>query len=100
MKMKLNDQIKSQLDAINGQLKVVEEHMAWMIKPESRFRIGQRVQWSRKGVAVGFPRRKKARRGIIRHIRGFSIVVKLDGLKQATSYHHSFFNPVTGPKLF
>lgn len=96
----MNAQIRAELDAICKTLEVIEEHMAWMIRAGARFRVGQRVEWSRKGRKCGFPNRKVAQRGNVKSIDALSIVVKLDGIKHAKSYHHAFFNPVYGPKLF
>lgn len=100
MKTTINKKIRTQLDAILNKLRVVDEHMAWLIKADARFHVGQRVEWSRHGRARGFPTRKSAQVGTVKAVNGFSIVVKLDSLKQQSTYHHSFFNPVTGPKLF
>lgn len=99
--MNPTERIKSVIDAISKKLDLIEEHMAWLITSEKRFRVGQRVEWSRKGVKAGLMRRKNVKkRGTVKSVNGFSIVVKLDGLKKPTSYHHAFFNPVNGPKLF
>jgi hypothetical protein len=100
MKPKIDDQIRTQLDAICEKLKAIEEHMAWTIKAEQRFGIGQRVEWSRKAREAGFPTRKKAKRGTVKGVGLFSIVVKLDSLKKPGGYHHAWFNPISGPKLF
>lgn len=88
------------IDAINNRLDSIQEQMAWMIRAEQRFHVGQRVEWSASGRKKGFPSRKKAKRGTVKAVDGFSVVVKLDGLKKETSFHHAFFNPVSGPKLF
>lgn len=92
--------IRKQLDEIGEKLANVEEHMAWLITPDKRFRVGQRVEWSRSGRRKGFPKRKVAQRGTVKDINDFLIVVKLDGMKSQSSFHHAFFNPVSGPKLF
>lgn len=92
--------IRSELDAIFKKLGALEGHMIWLIRSDARFRVGQRVEWSRRGREQGFPRRKIAQKGTVKAISGFSIVVKLDGLKQQRSFHHAFFNPVSGGKLF
>lgn len=89
------------LDEITEHLDSIAEHMAWLIKPDTRFRVGQRVEWSRKGRRLSMHRRKVAQRGVVKAIGGgFTLTVKLDGQKQERSYHHAFFNPVSGPKLF
>lgn len=98
--MKNDKRIFELLDTIEQKLEVIEEHMCWLIRADMRFRLRQRVEWSRRGRARGFPRRKIAQRGTVRAIHAFSIIVKLDGMKRPTSYHHAFFNPVEGPKLF
>lgn len=92
--------VASELAEIRQKLDVIEGYMIWLIRPDVRFRIGQRVEWSRRGRKRGFPRRKCAQRGTVKAFDGFSILVQLDGLKQPRTYHHGFFNPVTGLKLF
>jgi hypothetical protein len=96
----MNEETKALLDEIHKGLDSIDEHMAWLIRPESRFRVGQRVEWSRKGRRNGFPSRKCAQRGTVLAISGFCVLVKLDGLKQEKEYHHGFFNPVVGEKIF
>jgi hypothetical protein len=96
----MNAKIKSTIDQINEKLKVIEEHMCWLIKPDARFRVGQRVEWSRRGRERGFARGKLAQKGTVKAIDGFGIVVKLDGRKHPKRYHHAFFNSVNGKKLF
>lgn len=96
----MNAKIKSVLAGIESKLSIIEEHVVWLIQAESRFRIGQRVEWSRRGRNRGFPSRKCAQRGTVRAVNGFSVVVQLDGIKIQRSFHHAFFNPVIGPKLF
>jgi hypothetical protein len=95
-----NKELQSELKAISKQLECIEEHMGWMIRPEQRFQIGQRVEWSRKAIKAGLPTRKKSNKGIIKAVNSFSIVVHMDGVKKPRTYHHAFFNPVTGQKLF
>ncbi len=75
--------------------------MAWIIESEMRgFVVGQRVEFSRRGRESGIVRRKRSQRGTIKAVKSFGITVLLDGYKQPKSFHHSFFNPVSGPKLF
>ncbi len=100
MIMKIDDRIREQLRIISEKLQAIEEMNAWLIKADSRFRVGQRVEWSRRAKTAGFPRRKIAMRGTVKEINCFSIAVQLDGLKQVNSFHHAFFNPISGPKLF
>lgn len=88
------------LDVIDKKLEIIEDNMAWLIVAEKRFRVGQRVEWSRKARKQGLPTRKIAQRGTVKAINLFSIVVKLDGIKKPSSYHHAFFNSISGPKLF
>lgn len=92
--------IESEINQIKASLDIIEEHLAWMIPADSRFSVGQRVEWSRKAKSQGFPRRKIAQKGTIKAIDRFCVLVKLDGLKKITSYHHAHFNPVNGKKLF
>lgn len=97
----IDNQIWETIDRISEKLSSIEEHMAWIIKPEQRFRVGQRVEWSRKAHKQGWMVRKNARRGTVKAIEVFSIVVKLDNYKgKPRRFHHAFFNPVSGPKLF
>ena len=99
--MNADKSIQDQITLIKRSLETIEEHLAWLIRADARFRVGQRVEWSRKGRKQGFPRRKIAQRGTVLAVRNtFGILVKLDGMKKESSYHHSFFNPVNGPKLF
>lgn len=98
--MNTNKRIMSQIDQICEKLDGIEEQMVWLIKPDQRFHVGQRVEWSKRGRKMGYPRRKIAQRGTVKEINGFSILVRLDGLKQEIKFHHAFFNPLFGPKLF
>jgi len=91
---------KDFLKEFSAKLSIIEENMIWVIRADQRFHDGQRVEWSRRGRRCGYPKRKIAQRGTVINIDAFSIIVKLDGLKQARSFHHAFFNPVTGAKLF
>jgi len=100
-KTKIEDKaVAAALSEIREKLDTVENYMIWLITPDQRFRIGQRVKWSRRAHKRGFPKRKCAQKGVIKSIDGFSVVVQLDGLKQPRSYHHAFFNPINGSKLF
>ena len=85
---------------INEKLDGLLEQMGWMIRAEQRFTGGQRVEWSTQARKQGFPTRKRAKRGTVKSVNGFTVVVKLDSLKTQTRYPHMFFNPVNGPKLF
>jgi len=85
---------------IRDKLAMIEGHLAWLIKPAQRFRVGQRVEFSLKAHRAGFPARQRSEKGVVKAIVGFSVVVQLDGQKQRRTYHHAFFNPVSGPKLF
>lgn len=93
-------ELAREIAAINEKLTAIEDAVAWLIKPDLRFRIGQRVEWSRSGRRAGFPYRKKAQRGTVKGIGAFMITVKMDSMKRESSFHHAFFNPVSGPKLF
>jgi hypothetical protein len=93
-------QIKTEIEQIKESLERISEYMAWTIKPTQRFIIGQRVEWSRKARKQGYPTRKIAQKGTVKAINSFTITVKLDGLKKVKNYHHAFFNPVLGQKLF
>jgi len=92
--------VKEELPEIRSGLDAIESHMAWLIKADQRFARGQRVEWSRAGRKRGYPHRKIAQQGSVKGMDDFSLVVLLDGYKKPHSFHHSFFNPVQGPKLF
>jgi hypothetical protein len=92
--------VRAELPEIRAGLDAIEGHMMWLIRPEHRFSIGQRVEFSRRARECGFPKRKRSAKGIVKEIDGFSLVVLLDFYQQPHSYHHAFFNPVSGPKLF
>jgi hypothetical protein len=98
--MKTDKRISAELAEIRQKLDSIEEHLVWLIKPDQRFAVGRRVEFSRRARKRGFPLRKRATRGIVKAIDGFSVVVLLDGYRKPSSYHHAFFNPVSGPKLF
>jgi hypothetical protein len=92
--------VSALLREIRGRLAAIEDNLIWVIKPEQRFRIGHRVEFSRRAVERGIAKRKRSSKGYVKSIVGFSVVVQFDGQKQRHTYHHAFFNPVTGPKLF
>jgi hypothetical protein len=98
--MKNDENIKEVLSDIRAQLNEIEEHLQWSLFAEQRFRIGDKVEWSRKARRQGFPRRKVAQRGVIKGMNGFNVVVQLLGTKKSQKFHHAFFNPVYGPHLF
>lgn len=94
-------QIRQTIADIHTKLDSIEDHIAWMIKAEQRFRVGQRVRFSRGAHRNNIvPRTTLAKKGVVKRVDGFSVVVLIDGRKHPHSYHHAFFNPVTGPKLF
>lgn len=92
--------VRAELPEIHAGLDAIEGHMIWLIAPEQRFRIGQRVVFGRRARARGFPKRKQSDKGVVKRIEGFSLVVLLDGYRRPHTYHHAFFNPVSGPELF
>lgn len=92
--------IRRTLERIKTGLDNIEDHMVWLITPIQRFHLNQRVEFSRRARKRGFPTRKASFKGVVKAINGFSISVLLDGYKRTHSYHHAFFNPVSGPKLF
>lgn len=90
------------IDQIEQRLEVVEEYVAWSIRADQRFKKGQRVEFSRKAIEnrIG-PGKKGVTRGVVTGVSdNWSVTVLLDGYKSASSFHHSFFNPVSGAKLF
>ena len=97
--MKTN--IEKLIAGIKDRLRSIEEMMAWIIEAEMRgFHVGQRVELSRRARERGIVRRKRSQRGTIKAVKSFGITVLLDGYKHPKNFHHSFFNPVSGPKLF
>ena len=85
---------------IKERLTTIEEYMAWMIRADQRFRVGQRVEFSRKAQRNGIVPRTLARKGTVKRIDLLSVWVLIDGRKQPGCWHHAFFNAVSGPKLF
>jgi predicted trehalose synthase len=85
---------------IHAKLNTIEEHLAFLIRAEDRFRVGQRVEFSRVAHRKHIPTRKRSLKGVVKKVHGFSIDVHLDGMKKPRGFHHMFFNPVTGQKLF
>ncbi len=93
--------VESLIAEIRASLEVIKSNLAWLIKADQRFVIGQRVVFSNKARQQFIARGKRAKlKGTVRGVDLFSIEVQLDGVKRKRSYHHSFFNPVSGPKLF
>lgn len=45
----MKDSVFSTLSEIKERLSALESYMIWLIKPDVRFQIGQRVEWSRRG---------------------------------------------------
>lgn len=101
-KQKVEKSIPQLLAQIEEKLKAIEEYAAWMVRGDQRFKVGQRVQFSRKAIEQGFSRGdKRGKKGKVLAIEnGFWLKVQIDGLKHPKDFHHSFFNPVSGPKLF
>lgn len=91
------------IDAIQKKLELIEQYMAFTITADRRFEIGQRVEWSDKARKCGMARMRNGRipkGNVLSFNSAFLIRVKLDGRKTVSSYHHAWFNPVGGPKLF
>lgn len=97
-----DERIHQVIDSIQAKLALLEEYAAWTIRGNQRFKIGQRVEFSRKAKEKTISDRTKGgvTRGKVTAIDGFILKVLLDGYKRPHGYHHSFFNPVSGPKLF
>lgn len=86
---------------IHEKLDMVESHLAWLITPSQRFKVGQRIEFSKRALRRNMiPKTRSAARGVIRGFDGFSVRVMMDDRKHANSYHHVFLNPVSGSKLF
>jgi putative ribosome biogenesis GTPase RsgA len=90
------------ISEINAKLDAIEEHMAWLLRADQRFVVGDKVELSRKARRrFVVPKTRHDRKGRVKRIANvFSIVVQLDGYKRPITFHHSFFNRVRGPKLF
>jgi len=100
--MPLNQaQLLRDLTKIEKRLEAVEELMSFMVKASSRFKIGQRVQFSAKADSTQVSARTKGgvRTGtVIEAGDSFTVKVLLDGYKRPHDYHHAFFERVRGRK--
>jgi hypothetical protein len=85
---------------IKARLTTIEDYMAWLIRADQRFCVGRRVEFSRKAKRNGIVPKTLAKKGTVKRMDTFSVWVLIDGRKQPRCWHHSFFNPVSGPKLF
>lgn len=98
---KIEKQTKKIIAEIQQKLDNIEGYMVWLIAAGQRFRKDQRVEFSKRAIRRHLvPSTRADVRGTIKSIKGFSVVVALDDRKHPRSYHHAFFNPVFGPKLF
>jgi hypothetical protein len=89
------------IEDIKAKLTLIEDYMMWLIQADQRFKLGQRVEWSRRARQLGFPHRKCAEKGgIVKGLDSFSVDVLLDGYRRPHSFHHAFFNPISGARLF
>lgn len=87
---------------LNDRLNDFIDNIAWLIRAENRFRVGQRVKFSKTAQRKGIPdsRRKSNGRGTVVGVYRFTVKVKLDGYAKPLEFHHKFFNPVGGPEVF
>lgn len=60
--------------------------------PKPRFKIGDRVKFNGYAASQGLIKRSST--GVVKRIKGSLITVHLDGYKQPSRYHHSFFDRV------
>lgn len=99
---KIEKQTEKIVAEIRQKLTNIEGYMVWLITAGQRFHKGQRVEFSKRAVRNGLvPSTRTNVRSTIKSVGpGFSILVKPDDRKQPRSYHHAFFNPISGPKLF
>lgn len=69
------DSMKKEIDDISGRLDGIEEMMAWGMKAETRFAVGQRVVFSRAADRRNISQRTKggARKGVVQSLNGFSM---------------------------
>jgi hypothetical protein len=88
------EKILKRIDEISRRVDNVEEMVSWAFTAEQRgLAVGQRVRFTERAFRRGVAGRRKATAGEITAVNGFSIRVKLDGYKTASSFHHSFFQP-------
>lgn len=94
-KKKTEPTIEEVIDQIALRLDAMEELMSFMVRSNTRFKKGQRVQFSPKAAKAGLTRGNPDRRGTVVQVgESFSMKVLLDGYKRPHSFHHSFFNPI------
>lgn len=94
--MAIDKRIRSLIDSIEKRIDGLEEGMFWLIRPDQRFKVGQRVQFSAIADRRMISARTKGgvRTGkVVKVERAVSIVVLLDGYRTPRSYHHMFFEP-------
>jgi hypothetical protein len=92
----LISEIRQRIDNIEGML-------AWVVTSRDRaFRVGQRVEYSRRANRRGLvPKTRTNIRGTIKTFPSvFTVRVLFDDRKHPRDLHHSFLNPISGPKLF
>jgi len=100
-KVKQEVTVRQLIDEINRKLEMIEDYMAFTILAERRFKVGQRVEFSRSAKRNGVSKAKGGvTKGTVKKVDGFIITVHLDGYKKPSGFHHAYFNPVVGPKLF
>lgn len=98
---KTKETAASLCQSIHRHLDNIEDMWAWSIKAAQRFKVGQRVEFSKKADRNGITRRIKgnARRGVVVALTpGCSMKVKIDGYSAARGFHHSFWNPVSASR--
>jgi hypothetical protein len=87
--------VLGELDAIKERIDKLVSLAMWAILAEQRFCVGDRVTFSPQAIRQGMNKRRKSQFGRVEEVSDhFSIKVRLDGAKKATSWHHAFFQQV------
>lgn len=96
MGKKGSETVESLVAAIEKRLDALEDTLSFMVRSNTRFKKGQRVQFSAKAERAGVTRTKGGvRKGSVVEVGdGFTMKVLMDGYQQPHSYHHAFFEKV------
>lgn len=87
--------VLAELDAIKERIDKLNDLAVWAILANMRFADGDRVTFSPRAKREGLNKRRKSQFGTVEEVSDhFSIKVRLDGVKRASGWHHSFFQLV------
>lgn len=85
---------------IEKRMDSIEELQLWLIKAESRFKKGQRVQLSEIADRANLKLRRGVRKGtIVVAPQGFSIKVLPDGYSTPHSFFHGFWKRIGAKRV-